>query len=194
MFQSLELFDRNLLLTINSTHQVWLDRLMWQLSESWHTYLLVFLFALFFYKKFSLKKAVEIVVGVAIVIACCDLSANIVKHSVKRYRPTHNLEIKNEIHTVNDYRGGTYGFFSSHAANCFGITAFLFLCLKGVSKKIKVLLFIYPAIVAYSRVYLGVHYPSDVFVGMLAGLLFAWLVFKIMNRHFFKFDEKNIPA
>ena len=194
MIQSLELFDRFLLLSINGFHLPWLDQVMWQLSESWHTYLFVFVFAFYFYKKFDLKKAVELLVGIAIVIACCDLSANVVKHAVKRYRPSHNTEIQDKIITVNNYRGGTYGFFSSHAANSFGITAFVYFCLFGKPKKYRLLLFLYPALIVYSRMYLGVHYPSDILVGMMAGLFFGRLIFGLMNRHFFKFNEKNTPA
>ncbi|MEI6020040.1 MAG: phosphatase PAP2 family protein [Bacteroidota bacterium] len=173
MIQFFELLDRSLFLQINGFHTPLMDVFMWQMSESWHTYLFVFVMAFAFYKKYALKKAAEIVIGAAIVIACTDLSSNLVKHAVKRYRPSHNTEIKSQVITVNAYKGGPYGFFSSHAANGIGITAFFYLCLHWLNKKWRLLLFVYPLIICYSRIYLGVRYPSDILFGMLDGFLFS---------------------
>jgi len=191
MLDWLELLDRTLFLKINSLHTPLLDTFMWHMSKSWHTYLIVFVVAYSFYKKFSLKKAAEFVLGCAIVVACADMSANMIKHNVQRYRPTHNLEIKKQVHIVNEYSGGTYGFISSHAANTFGLITFMFFCVKWVRPRYKFLLYLYPLTVAYSRVYLGVHYPSDIFAGMLDGLLFGTLVYFVMNKYFFKTDAQK---
>ena len=191
MIHSFEWLDRIILLRINSFHTLLLDSVMWGLSESWHTYLFVLVVAFSFYKKFNLKKAVELVLGVAIVIACTDMSSNLVKHAVKRYRPTHNLEIKDQINIVNDYKGGQYGFISSHASNGFGITTFLFFCIHWLNKKVKLLLFIYPIMIGYSRMYLGVHYPSDIFFGAIDGLIFGSLIYLVFNKYFLKLDEKT---
>lgn len=191
MLEWLELLDRALLLKINALHTPLLDTFMWYMSESWHTILLILAVAYAFYKKFSAKKAVEFVVGCAIVFACTDLSTNLIKHNVQRYRPTHNVEIKERIHLVNNYSGGKYGFFSAHSANTFGIITFMFLCIHWVRTRYKLLLYIYPLVVVYSRVYLGVHYPSDVLTGMISGLIFGVLVYYMMNTYFLKLDEKK---
>lgn len=191
MLEWLELLDRALLLKINALHTPLLDTFMWYMSESWHTILLILAVAYAFYKKFSAKKAVEFVVGCAIVFACTDLSTNLIKHNVQRYRPTHNVEIKERIHLVNNYSGGKYGFFSAHSANTFGIITFMFLCIHWVRTRYKLLLYIYPLVVVYSRVYLGVHYPSDVLTGMISGLVFGVLVYYMMNTYFLKLDEKK---
>lgn len=191
MLEWLELLDRALLLKINALHTPLLDTFMWYMSESWHTILLILAVAYAFYKKFSAKKAVEFVVGCAIVFACTDLSTNLIKHNVQRYRPTHNVEIKERIHLVNNYSGGKYGFFSAHSANTFGIITFMFLCIHWVRNRYKLLLYTYPLVVVYSRVYLGVHYPSDVLTGMISGLIFGVLVYYMMNTYFLKLDEKK---
>jgi undecaprenyl-diphosphatase len=192
MYETIKLLDRRLLLKINSMHDPLLDKVMWFFSYSWPTVLIVLAVAFAFYKKYHAKKAVEFIIGCAIVFACADLTANAIKHKVERYRPTHNLEIKEKIHIVNDYRGGKFTFFSGHATNTFGIITFIFLCINWLQKKYKMLLFIYPLIVIYSRMYLGVHYPSDVITGMLVGIFYGWLVYLIMNKHFLKLHAQNV--
>lgn len=192
MFDSLKLLDRALFLKINSAHSPLLDTFMWHMSESWHTVVIILAVGYAIYKKASLKKAAEVVVGCAIVFACTDFTSNLIKHSVKRYRPSHNLEISQQVHSVNDYKGGQYGFFSGHAANAFGVITFLILCINWVQLKYKLLLYFYPFLIIYSRVYLGVHYPSDVLSGMLYGILFGLGIYYVMNAYFFSKNEKTI--
>lgn len=191
MFETLKMFDRALLLKINSLHTPLFDTIMWGLSQSWHTYLFVFIIAYSLFKKYSPKKAAEFLLGCALLVATTNIFSDLFKYQTQRYRPTHNLEIKAQIHKVDGYEGGKYGFFSGHAANSFGITAFAFLCLHWFKSKNKYFLFLYPASISYSRMYLGVHYPSDVMVGALAGIVFALLMYILMNRYFFKFNEKE---
>lgn len=189
MIDSLKMLDRALLLKINSLHTPLLDTLMYYLSEKLATLLsvaMVLAVAYAFYKKFSAKRAVEFMLGCAMVFACTDLTSNAVKHAVKRYRPTHNLEIKEQIHIVHNYSGGKYAFFSGHASNTFGTITFIFLCVTWVRAKYKWLLFLYPLLIGYSRMYLGVHYPSDIFAGMLSGLFFGTLGYYVLNTYFFK--------
>lgn len=185
------MLDRNLLLKINSMHTPFLDGMMWFMSYTWPTILIVMVVALLFYRKYSQKKAIEFLLGCAIVFACTDLSTNVIKHNVKRYRPTHNLEIKEQVHIVNDYSGGKYGFYSSHAANAFGVITYIFFCIHWVKRKPRLLIFIYPLVVAYSRMYLGVHYPSDIFIGALFGLFFGYIVYNIVNKHFLKLNGEK---
>jgi len=185
MFDSLKLLDRNLFLKINAAHSPLLDEFMWHMSDSWHTILIILVVAYAFYKKFSLKKAAELLLGCAIVFACTDFTSNLIKHQVQRYRPTHNLEIKQQVHIVNNYSGGKYGFFSAHASNAFGVVTFLILSINWIQLKYKLLLYFYPLLIIYSRVYLGVHYPSDVISGMLYGIIFGLGIYYLMNNYFF---------
>ena len=192
MLETFKMLDRDLLLKINAGHTPFLDLFMWQMSQSWHTFLFIFIIAFVFYRKFDLKKAIALLLGCALIFACTDFSSNVVKHNVQRYRPTHNLEIKDSVHKVNVYEGGKFGFFSAHAANAFGITVFLFFCMYWINKKYRLLLFLYPLILSYSRIYLGVHYPSDIIAGCLDGLFFGTLGYFIINAQFLKLNEQDL--
>jgi undecaprenyl-diphosphatase len=192
MFEALEMFDRSLLLMINSFHTPLLDTFMWYMSETWPTVIIVIFAAYIINKKYNLKKAVSFLVGCAIVVAFTDITANTIKHTVKRYRPTQNLEIQKQVRILNGYSGGTFGFASGHSANTFGAITFIFFCLHWFNKTSMLLIFLYPAIVGYSRIYLGVHYPSDVFFGMLLGLLAGWIGFKLIDRHFLYFNAERV--
>lgn len=191
MIERLEHIDRELFLFINSSHSTFMDVLMWQLSKDWPTVLFVLLFLIYVYRKFNLKTSLSVLLGVLLVLACTDLSTNLIKHNVKRYRPTHNTEIGPKVHVVNEYKGGTYGFFSSHAANAFGIITYLVLLSKHLGLGYRYLFFLYPLVVSFSRVYLGVHYPSDVFVGACSGLLFGSILYSVVIRYFVKFEHAN---
>lgn len=192
MFEALKELDRALLLKINSHHHPIIDQIMWFLSLTWPTIFIIFAVAFYFYRRFHARKAVEFLLGCALVFACCDSSSNAIKHSVKRYRPTHNLEIRQMVHTVNDYRGGQYTFFSGHAANTFGVITFIFLCLRNFTLKQRLLLYLYPFMVVYSRMYLGVHYPSDIVTGAMVGFGFGSLGFLVMNKYFMKLHETDL--
>ncbi len=189
MLDHLEHIDRVLFFFINSSHSGFMDALMWQLSKDWPTVLFVLLFLIYVYRKFQIKTSLSVLLGVLLVLACTDLSTNLIKHNVKRYRPTHNTEIGPQVHIVNGYKGGTYGFFSSHAANAFGIITYLVLLSKHLGLRYRYLFFLYPFVVSLSRVYLGVHYPSDVFVGACSGLLFGSVMYVIVIRYFVKFEH-----
>ena len=93
----------------------------------------------------------------------------IVKPLVARWRPTHDPEIGSLIDTVNGYRGGNYGFFSAHAANTFSLAVLCFMVGWSLTN-------------CYTRLYLGVHYPGDITVGLLWGGFVGWLVYRLYCR------------
>ncbi len=179
MFQSLEQIDRDLFLSLNHTHTSWLDVLMYYATLP-YTWIPLYLFLAYLIYKQVGKKVVTVVLFSIVLILISDQSSNLLKKSVKRYRPCYNLEIEKQVNVVGEYPGGKYGFVSSHAANVFALATFMFFILKN--RKLKLALFLWAAIVSYSRVYVGVHYPSDIFVGGLLGVLSALLVHAVLRK------------
>ncbi|HWY34753.1 MAG TPA: phosphatase PAP2 family protein [Nitrosopumilaceae archaeon] len=181
MFEKLEEIDRNLLLSLNSHHNDFFDLIMPYLTSIAFWIPLYLFFIYMVYKKVG-KKVWLVLAAVAILIVFCDQTSNLVKNSVERYRPSHNLEIKDKLHIVDGYRGGQYGFFSGHAANTFGIATFLLLFFRDKKWGFKLLIISWAIIMTYSRIYLGVHYPSDIICGATVGILLAIGVYYLYNR------------
>jgi undecaprenyl-diphosphatase len=109
------------------------------------------------------------VIGLAVLaVALSDLGANTLKHLIQRIRPCHLIA---EAHLL---AGCTRSFAmpSNHAANMFALAGVLWLGLPAWRWPVLIL----AAGVGCSRVYLGVHYPTDVIVGALSGLALGWAV------------------
>ena len=98
-----------------------------------------------------------------------------------RLRPSHTPGVENLLHYVNGYRGGQYGFCSSHASNSFGVATFITLMTRRM--RIGFSFFALSLCVAYTRIYLGVHYFGDVFVGTAIGIAIGFLVFYMLPKN-----------
>jgi undecaprenyl-diphosphatase len=115
--------------------------------------------------------------GVALALLFTDqITSGLMKPFFERLRPSQEPSLAGIIHLVDDYKGGLYGFASSHAANTFGVAMFFWLLLRNRWRWVS-LLFVWAASMTYTRIYLGVHYPGDVLVGAVVGLLGGWLGF-----------------
>lgn len=120
-------------------------------------------------------KAILLVLTLILTITIADQSANLAKSSVQRLRPGHDPQLSEKVHIVNEYRGSQYGFYSSHAANTMAIAIFLILLLKNRYRWIAAVMIPWALFMAYTRLYLGVHYPGDLLAGMVAGGVTGWL-------------------
>lgn len=191
MDSRLELIDQELLLKINSFRNDWVDVIMWGFSQVWVFFPLALLLLWVYGKRYGLRNTVALVLMCGLTVAFTDQTSYRVKNWVKRYRPTHHEELKRKVHVIKDwdgkeYIGGKYGFFSSHASNTVGVTTLLFLACSWVNKKWRYLFFIVPFLIIYSRMYMAVHYPSDVFVGALAGIVFGAFTFTLYRKYVFR--------
>jgi undecaprenyl-diphosphatase len=190
MIEFFEQIDRAIVLAINGLHNPFLDEVMWWVSAriTWIPLYLILLYLA--YTKLSKKQLAWFIVLVISAIALTDLaSVHLFKNIFLRYRPSHNLLLTDQLHYYEMkpsewYRGGQYGFVSSHAANYFALMTSVLLVFKGTYPKLKWYLFGIGLLICFSRIYLGVHYLSDVIVGGLLGALIALIVYRLVYVKF----------
>lgn len=178
----LESIDRQIVLFVNGWHSSFLDEVMWLISGKFTFLPLYFLLLILLKKTYSWKQLGVIVTGLLVVILISDqTSVHLFKNIFERYRPSHNENLKDLLHFYEIkpgdlYTGGKYGFVSSHAANFFGLLSFIYPFFKKEKKVVFSVLFLLGILVCVSRIYLGVHYFSDVFVGAILGLLIGFSI------------------
>jgi undecaprenyl-diphosphatase len=176
MLEFLNEIDTQIFLFLNSFHNAFFDKLMWIISSKtiWIPMYLGLFYLLFRNYK---KESFFIFIAVILAVSLADsLSVAMFKDVFKRYRPSHNQEIESLIHIVNNYRGGNYGFISSHAANVFALAVILNNFLKSKYRFFTFFIFSWATVVCYSRIYLGVHYPGDLIGGAVFGSFVSILV------------------
>ncbi|HLO58233.1 MAG TPA: phosphatase PAP2 family protein [Bacteroidales bacterium] len=179
MIDSLIHLDKQWLLWINGHNTPFLDSLMYFVSGKleWIPLYAVLLF--FIIRKYRLK-SLWILLAVVVLITLSDQVANLLKNNVKRYRPCKDPEIGHLVHLVHNYCRSSYGFVSGHAANSFALAVFISRLFKF--KWVTAGMLIWAAIVSFSRIYLGVHFPIDVICGAMIGAILAWGVTTALFR------------
>lgn len=174
MLEQLKNIDTELFLFLNGKHNTFFDPIMYWASDKlfWLPfYLFIAIVIICEYK----KRSVYVFTTIALLITLCDQTAShLIKNLVKRLRPSHEASLQNLIHLSEAGKGGQYGFISSHSANAFGLATFLILLLPSKYNWLKLVLIFWAFLVAYSRIYNGVHYPSDVIVAMLLGIAYGF--------------------
>lgn len=182
MFEQLTALDRWLLVAANTHHAPWLDTWMVFLSERfvWFPAYLVMIVALSYLYR---RRAWVLLPLLGLCVSLADaVSSRLFKPYFARLRPCHDPQLSATLNLANGC-GGQFGFLSSHAANAFALVVFLSLVLPRRYWLAKVLVLIWALLVAYSRMYLGAHYPSDVLAGSLLGSLLAWGGATIFQRY-----------
>ena len=179
MLEYLNDIDTDALLAVNGFHNVFQDALWWMVSAKWASLLL--LLALVWVLLHQNRRHALLVLAMLVlaIILADQVSSGLIKHLVERLRPTHDSSLGDAVHVVNGYRGGMYGFVSSHAANSFAAATLISLIMRH--RLVTVSLLTWAVLQCYSRVYLGVHYPGDILGGIVVGVLAAWLVWRLMR-------------
>ncbi len=168
--------DREFFLLINSLHAEWLNSSMLFLSGQmiWAPFILLILY--YAYVQMSKNYFYLFLLFLAMTIISSDVSSSyLLKNIFQRLRPCRLDELKPLIYQFGQKCGGKYGFVSSHAANSFAVITFSTLTLK-FRPKFFGLFWMLPFLVAYSRIYSGVHYPGDVTMGSIVGIIFGILM------------------
>ena len=184
MFEWLESIDRSIVLAVNGLNAPWLDEVMWVISGK---VLWIPLYIFIFYlgiKSFGFVKSLKFLALTVICIAVADLiSVHLFKNVFERYRPSHHLLLTNKLHFYElkpgeFYRCGQFGFVSSHAANFFALATFVGLCFCSKYRYFFPFLLGIAALISFSRLYLGVHYLSDLIAGASIGALVSYAVWR----------------
>ncbi len=194
MLEQLIHIDTEILLAINGWHAPWADTLMWIISAkaTWiPLYVLLIGLLVWRYRKPAptavkwlqrVPACVVMIVVIGLAVGAADfIASGILKDLVARPRPTRVPELEGVLHLVNGYRSGQYGFVSSHAANTMACGLLFSLIWR---KKITTCgLMLWVAANCYSRMYLGVHYPTDILGGLIVGSLVAVVAYWLLDRY-----------
>ena len=169
--------DRQLFLYLNSFNSPFFDEVMYAISGMliWiPLYLAILIFLGIRHKQKFPLMLLFIIIGITL---SDQTSVQLFKNVFQRLRPCHEPVLEGLVHIVKGKCGGMYGFVSSHAANCFGVATLSSLFIR--KRWFTIFIICWAAVVGYSRIYLGVHYPGDVICGTALGVFVGWSVFKL---------------
>ncbi len=189
MLEKILSLDTELFIYLNNLGSETYDGLWLFITKqfNWIPLFLVLLYVIF--KKIGVKQTLYLLLFVAILLTITDQITNLFKNGFQRLRPCNNTDINTFIRVVK--KSKSFSFFSGHAANTMAVATFIFFNFKNKIKYFS-FLFLWPLIFAYSRIYLGLHYPIDILTGYLFGFIFGFLMFKIYKAAQLKyFPQKD---
>lgn len=194
MLETIIDIDTDLLLAINSASSPFADSFMWNYSRMavWIPLILTLIYVVVRNNKWKDTALILVCFALAFLIAD-QISSSFFKPTFQRLRPTHNPELMELVRVVNDYRGGQYGFVSGHAANSFAAVTFVALLIRNW--KVTLPLTLWALVNCWSRMYLGVHYPTDILCGALVGVfsgLVAYYLFNLAEKSIMKHNYKVV--
>ncbi|MBD2769032.1 phosphatase PAP2 family protein [Hymenobacter sp. BT664] len=179
---SLQALDRRLLLAINHAHTSWLDAVMVFASNRYAwvpAYALLIIWLIYQFRRRVLLLLPLVIAAVAL---ADSITSRLFKPFFARPRPCHDTVVSAQLY-LPDGCGGQFGFLSSHAANSMALAVFLLLVLpRGHFRALKIGAFGWAALLSYSRIYLGAHYPTDVLGGAVLGAALGALASVLFQR------------
>ncbi|MFL2609425.1 MAG: phosphatase PAP2 family protein [Cryomorphaceae bacterium] len=195
MFDKLKSLDVDLLIFLNNLGSEQFD-FLWLIITNKFTWIPFYILLIYLYlnsKKLKIRSIFLFFFVVGLLILFTDQSSNLSKQFFQVLRPCNNESISGLIRIVKEGCGGLYGFFSAHAANSFAIATFFYFILNNYNR-IGKFFFVWATVVSYSRVYCGVHFPSDIVIGGAYGLIAGYLAYifyenLIKNHSFFSKSE-----
>lgn len=177
-FGTINDIDSSLLLSINGSDSLFWDGCMktYTTMGVWMPLALMLFYV--FVKNNNIKDFFLLLIMFAAVFGLADyISSGLCKPFFERWRPTRDPVLMYIVDVVNNTRGKDFGFTSSHAANSFAIATFVMLVIKN--RVLSISLLIWAGMNAYTRLYLGVHYPGDILAGTVIGVLTGWGMYRL---------------
>ena len=188
MIDSLINSDIELLIFLNNLGTTQWDGFWLFMTNKYSAIPLYILLLFFTFKYYGFKKTVVVLVFIALLIAVSDQTSNLFKYGFKRLRPCQDESIQSLIRLVKSSCGGKYSYFSAHAANSMAIAIYFGMLFKKQLSYLLPILLLWALVVAYSRVYIGVHFPLDILTGILIGGVYGFLFYTFtnlfLNRYF----------
>lgn len=178
MIEQLLQYDTELFILLNNLgSSTWDD--LWLVITNKYAFAPLYAILLFlFYKKYGLKSLLFFIVIIALMVTFTDQITNVFKRTFMRPRPCGVPALEDQIRFIA-VRCGKYGFFSGHSSNTMAAAVFAGLMLKSYYKNLIFILLFWSAVVAYSRIYVGVHYPIDIFCGMTFGAISGFMFYRL---------------
>lgn len=180
-------YDQDLFLYLNGLGNTTWDGLWLFITNKLSSIPLYVVLLFLIYKKFGIKGTVVTIVCTALLITCVDQLANAFKHGFERPRPCRVEQFKGVIRYVAE-RCGRYGYYSAHAGNSMALAVFVGLVLKSRHSYLIFVLLFWAAVVGYSRIYVGVHYPGDVLSGWIIGAIIGFGIYRLQEWSIKKFQ------
>lgn len=172
--------DTNLFLFFNQLGNRKWDWFWLSITEKWTSIPVFFILLVLTYKKYNFKRVGVLCLAIFLIILISDQLANLSKYIFERPRPCNEDFMKYGRFIAK--RCGKYGFYSAHASTTFALSVFFIKALKDHYPKIKYWLLIWAVILTYSRIYIGVHYPSDIIVGCIIGVFIGMMMASLANQ------------
>lgn len=181
-------YDKDLLVFLNGLGTETWDSFWIIITNqlSWIPLYLVFAYMIF--KSYGWKKGLGILLLMAVLVTFSDQFTVFIKAYSERLRPNRDPSINEFIRILKNNK--SFSFVSGHATTSTAVTLFMHLSLKKYYPYTG-LFFIWPLLFAYSRIYIGVHFPLDVTMGAILGLLIGYLFYKLSLSMLSRIDRKS---
>ncbi len=178
--------DKDLFVYLNSLGNENWDTFWMTITNQFSWIPLYFLFFFLIYKSFGWKKGFVLLLLTALLVTFSDQFTVFIKNYFERLRPNRDPSINEIIRILKNNK--SFSFLSGHATTSIAVSLFMHLSLKKYYKY-TILFFIWPLLFAYSRIYIGVHFPIDVTAGALLGLLIGYVFYRLSLKLLLKVPD-----